>query len=57
MPTTNKIAGESKGRKGKSPRIDLRYKRNSTHEYETDNNHEKRDGNKNERTSMKRMRE
>ena len=50
MPTTNKIVAKSKGKKGKSLRIDLGYKRNSTHEYGTDNNHEKRDGNKNERT-------
>jgi len=25
---------ESNGKEGKSPRLDLRYKRNSTHEYE-----------------------
>ena len=54
MPTTNKIVAKSKGKKGKSLRIDLGYKRNSTHEYGTDNNHEKRDGNKNERTQFPR---
>ena len=31
---------ESKGREGKSPRIDLGYKRNCTHEYEN-NTHQK----------------
>ena len=50
MPTTNKIVAESKGKKGKSLKIDLGYKRNNTYKYGTDNNHQKMDGNKNERT-------
>ena len=40
---------ESKGKEGKSPRINLGYKRNNTHE-------QGRNKNKNERTTMKRMR-
>ena len=33
MPTTDKIVGENKGKEGKPSRLDLGYKRNSTHEY------------------------
>jgi len=41
MPIADKMIGGKRGQKGKSPRLYLGYKRNSTHEQE-------RNGNKNE---------
>ena len=32
MPTANKMVSENKGKEGKSHRLDITYKRNSTHE-------------------------
>ena len=38
MPTAGKMVCENKGKKGKPLRLDLEYKRNSTHEYGNNNN-------------------
>lgn len=43
------MVGENKGKEGKSPGLDLRYKRNSTHEYEDKIVRTRKNGNKNER--------
>ena len=45
MPTANKIVGENNGKEGKSPRLNVGYRRNSTHKYGNNSNKEEQHNN------------